>query len=199
MTDFPRVSDEEKQIARFLETRFGGRPRFFVHREAPDDEFYVAVAVKDDYPGADLVTCATNGISNYPLYNDDGSVYADTRLELVATCRSGQEGGLREMLFFSGRTVVKQRWLCAPGVFLLGAVSRFGAFGDMEHLYFTTPFAQEGFESTVFGERRVSWLAAIPVSTAEMNFAREKSTEALEDLFVEKDVDWENLQRRSAV
>jgi antitoxin YqcF len=199
MADFSRVSDEEKQIARFLEARFAGRLRFSIHRNAPDDEFYVAIAVEEEYPGLGLVTCATNGISNSPLYNADGSVYPDTRLELVATCRSGQEDSLREMLFFAGRTVVKQRWLCAPGIFLLDAVSRFGAFGDMSHLYFTTPFAQEGFESSMFGGRRVSWLAAIPVSTAEMNFARENSTEALEDLFVEKDVDWENLNRRSAV
>ena len=103
------------------------------------------------------------------------------------------------MLFFAGRTVVKQRWLCAPGVFLLDAVSRFGAFGDMAHLYFTTPFAQEGFESSNFGDRRVSWLTAIPVSTPEMNFARANSTDALEQRFVEKDVDWKNLKRRSAV
>ena len=122
MADFPKVSDEEKQIARFLEARFEGRPRFFIHRDAPGDEFYVAVAVKGDYPRPDLVTCATNGISNHPLYNSDGSVYPDTRLELVATCRTGQEDSLREMLFFAGRTVVKQRWLCAPGVFLLDAV-----------------------------------------------------------------------------
>lgn len=199
MSDFPTVSNEEKLIARFLEARFEGRPRFFIHRDAPDDEFYTAIAVMDDYPGTDLVTCATNGISNSPLYNSDGSIYPDTRLELIATCRSGQEENLREMLFFAGRTVVKQRWLCAPGVFLLDAVSRFGSFGDMSHLYFTTPFAQDGFETAVFGDRRVSWLAAIPVSTAEMNFARQNSTEALEDLFVEKDVDWEHLYRRSAV
>ena len=199
MADFPKVSDEEKQIARFLEERFSGRPRFFIHRDSAEDDFYVAVAVKEDYPAPGLVTCATNGISNFPLYDSDGTIYAATRLELVSTCRPGQEEGLREMLFFAGRTVVKQRWLCAPGIFLLDAVSRFGAFGDMAHLYFTTPFAQEGFESSMFGDRRVSWLTAIPVSTAEMNFARENSTEALEDHFVEQDVDCENLTRRSSV
>jgi antitoxin YqcF len=199
MTEFPKVTDEEKQIARFLETRFSSRPRFFIHRDAPDDPVYIAIAVAENYPGAGLSTCATNGVSNHPLYDSTGAIYPDTRLELVATCRSPQAGQLREMVFFAGRTVVKDRWFCAPGVFLLNAVSRFGTFGDMKHLYFTTPFAQDGFVTNDFGDRRVSWLAAVPVSDAEMQFARNKSTSALEDHFVAKDVDWENISRKSSM
>lgn len=195
----PTISAEEKEIARFLEERFGERPRFFIHRDSPDDSFYIAVAVKEHFPGNDLVTCATNGTSNMPLYAADGTIYADTRLELVGTCRSGQESNFRELIYFAGRTIAKDRWACAPGVFLWNAVRRFGQFGDMEHLYFTTPFAQEGFVTHTFGSRKVSWLAVVPVSTAEVQFARANSTEQLEDHFVSRDVDWENLNRRSAL
>ncbi len=69
----------------------------------------------------------------------------------------------------------------------------------MKHLYFTTPFAQDGFATTTLGKRRVSWIAALPVSDAQMQFAREKSTSALEDHFIAKDVDWENLSWSSSI
>lgn len=194
----PTVSAGEKEIARFLETRFGGRPKFFIHRETPDDTLHIAVAEKLDFPGVGLTTCATNGISNYPLYKD-GDEYTKTKLELVGTCLQNQAGDYRELLFYAGLIVVKQKWFCAPGTFLQDAVSRFGNFGDMRHLYFTTPFAQEGFETSLFTDRKVSWLTAIPVSTREVEYAREKSTDALEDLFESSDFAWENLSRKSLV
>jgi len=67
----------------------------------------------------------------------------------------------------------------------------------MEHLYFTMPFAFEGFVTTTFGQRTVSWLAAIPVSTAEVEYARQNSTEMLKDAFEQKDIDWFDLNRAS--
>lgn len=196
---YPTVSAEEKQIARYLSDQFGQMPKFHFHRETEDDPTYVAIGVIDNQPGTGLSTLATNGLSNHPLFNDDGSVYTDTRLEFIGTCSSDQTDDFREMIFFAANTIIKQKWFCAPGTFLRNAVSKFGNFGEMQHLYFATPFVFDGFETTMFGGRTVSWLTPIPVSTAEMKFAQENSTEALEDIFEEVDFDWQNLGRSSIV
>lgn len=195
--NLPQISQEEKLIAKYLETSLGKRPKFFIHRDEPTDPVYVAIGRVGDSPSHQLTALATNGISNYPLYASDGSVYPDTRLELVGACETDQADEFEQMIFFSARTIIKQKWFCAPGTFLSNAVSRFGKFGDMQHLYFTTPFGFDGFSTERFGERKVSWLSPIPVSSAEVQFARENSTEKLEEAFEENDVDWFNLKRAS--
>jgi antitoxin YqcF len=193
------VSDEEKAIARFYEATIGSRPKFTVHRDSENDPIYVAVARADERPDDGMVTLLTNGISNYPLYTDQGTIYPDTRLELAASCYAQSAEQLQDMIYFAGSVVVKQRWFCRPGSFLQSAVSRFGDFGDMEHLYFTTPFAIEGLTTQIFGDRKVSWLQALPVSTAEVEFARAHSTDELEARLEDNDVDWADLRRSSVV
>ncbi|WHA41647.1 suppressor of fused domain protein [Agrobacterium larrymoorei] len=195
--NLPQISEEEKLIAKYLEKSFGHRPKFFIHRDDPEDSAYVAIGQVGDFPSDKLTALATNGISNYPLYNSEGQEYPDTRLELVGACEADQVNDFEQMIFFSARTIIKQKWFCAPGTFLSNAVSRFGTFGEMQHLYFTTPFAFEGFTTSNFGDRKVSWLSPIPVSTAEVQFARENSTDKLEEAFEENDVDWFNLRRAS--
>lgn len=194
-----KVSDEEKAIARFYEATVGRRPKFIIHRDSEDDPIYIAVASADDTPDDGLITLLTNGVSNHPLYTEAGDIFPGTRLELTGTCYSQHAEALREMLYFAGISIVKQRWFCAPGTFLQSAVARFGDFGDMQHLYFTTPYSVEGLTTQTFNDRRVSWLQAMPVSTAEVEFSRARSTDELEALFEENDADWLDLGRRSIV
>lgn len=192
--NLPQILQEEKLIAKYLETSLGKRPKFFIHTDELTDPVYVAIGRVSDSPSPQLTAFATNGISNYPLYASDGSVYPDTRLEFVGACETDQADEFEQMIFFSARTIIKQKWFCAPGTFLSNAVSQ---FGDMQHLYFTTPFGFDGFSTESFGERKVSWLSPVPVSSAELQFARENSTEKLEEAFEENDVDWFNLKRAS--
>lgn len=190
------VSPEEKMIARFYEEVWKARPKFFIHRRDADDSSFVAIGQVAEVPGEGLVSLGTNGLSNHPLYRENGDEYADTRLELLGACLDSQVDDFEQMLFFSSRIVIEQRWLCAPGTFLLDAVSRFGTFPAMQHLYFTTPFAFEGFQTQTFGQRTVSWLQAVPVSTSEMELARRNSTDALETVMEEQDIDWFDLNRQ---
>ncbi|MGL5737222.1 MAG: suppressor of fused domain protein, partial [Beijerinckiaceae bacterium] len=79
------------------------------------------------------------------------------------------------------------------------AVSQFGAFGDMRHLYFTPDFSSEDFGTRQFGTRTVSWLTALPVSDAELKFAEKESTAALEEKLAAADFDWSNIARQSVL
>lgn len=195
-----QVSDSEKAIARFLETLYGERPRTFILQENPDDPFFVGVAIKRDYPAAGMVTLATIGVSNHPLYNDDGTEYPDARVEFIASCRAGQEDDLEESLFLAARFVGKKKGFAHPGAFLRDLFGRFRQGTPVPHALLTTPFAYEGLGAVRdFGNRKVAWLQVVPASSAEIGYAQAHSTEALEELFEMKDIEWENLDRPSVI
>ena len=190
------ISPPEKAIAKHLETVFVTRPRIFVHREEENDPYYIAIARVQDYPDIGMVTMSTVGTSNSPLIQEDGSEYTQTRVEFIASCASGQEDVLGEALFRAALFVGKIKGFAQPGIFLNNLIGEFRPSTPVPHGFLTTPFAYEGLAaSNEFSGRIVSWLQVIPVSKSEITHAQEHSTDALETLFEDKNVDWENLDR----
>lgn len=70
---------------------------------------------------------------------------------------------------------------------------------EMEHVLFTSPFLWEKLISLDFIDKKVTWLLAVPISTKELLFAEREGTEALEDLFEEKDIDIFDISRNSVI
>lgn len=70
----------------------------------------------------------------------------------------------------------------------------------MRHFYFTTPFLWgDRLKTQKFGELRVSWLQAIPISDSEREVVDSKGPNALDDLFEEHQIDVYNLNRKPVV
>lgn len=195
-----KVSDSEKAIARHLETVFGSRPRIFINRESEDDPLYIGIARVEDYPGEAMVTLSTIGTSNSPLMQEDETEYAPTRVEFIATCEEGQERDVEQALFKAALFVAKGKGFARPGMFLDDLFGRFRPSTPVPHAYLTTPFAYEGLiDRKDFAGRTVSWLQIVPVSSSEIDYSQTNSTDALETLFEERDVDWSNLDRAPVV
>ncbi|VFR24019.1 unknown [plant metagenome] len=195
-----QISDSEKAIARHLETVFGARPRVVVHRQAAEDPFYIGIAHAQDTPSPGLVTLSTIGVSNHPLYQDDGTEFPHTRVEFIASCEAGQESDLAEALFLAATFVGKSRGFACPGIFLHGLIGRFRPASPVPHALLTTPFAYEGLDAVKeFAGRRVSWLLVQAVSADEIDYAQAHSTSALEDVFEEAEIDWTSLDRACAM
>lgn len=190
------ISPSEKSIARHLETVFCVRPRIFIHRENEGDPFHVGIARVEDYPGPGMMTMSTIGASNYPIYRDDGSIYEDTRAEFIASCQSGQEDAFIEALFRATVYIGEVKGFACPGIFLHDLFGRSRPTSDVPHAFLTSPFAYDGLgKPNTFEGRVVSWLQMLPVSTSEIAFAQEHSTDALETLFEERDIEWDSLDR----
>ena len=194
------ISLSEKAIGRHLVTVFGKRPRIFVHRESENDTFYVAIARVEDYPEAGMVTMSTIGASNAPIYKDDGSIYKDTRVEFIASCKSGQEDDLSEALFRAAAYVGKVKGFACPGIFLHNLFGMFRPATSVPHALLTSPFAYDGLgKPSEFAGRIVSWLLVLPVSASEIDYAQQHSSDALETVFEEQDIEWESLDRTPAI
>lgn len=69
----------------------------------------------------------------------------------------------------------------------------------MKHVLFVTPTLWGELKSKEFEEKKVVWLMLVPISENEYKFAEEKGSDALEDLFVEKQIDVYDLNRASVV
>ncbi|XUY30128.1 suppressor of fused domain protein (plasmid) [Agrobacterium sp. rho-8.1] len=194
------ISPCEKAIAKHLEEVFGNRPKIFIHRETKDDPFFIAVASMADYPSPGMVTMSTIGTSSYPLFQDDGAEYPDTRVEFIASAQTGQDADMEQALFRAAVFVGKVKGFARPGIFLHNLIGQFRNSGHVPHAFLTTPFAYDGLEDKkVFSGQRVSWLQVLPVSEREISYAQENSTDVLEDLFEREDIEWENIDRLSAV
>jgi len=143
---------------------------------------------------------STIGASNYPIYRDDGSIYDDTRAEFIASCQSGQEAVFIEALFRAAVYVGKVKGFACPDIFLHDLFGQFRPTSLVPHAFLTSPFAYDGLgKPNTFEGRIVSWLQVLPVSASEITFAQERSTDALETLFEERDVEWDSLDRTPVI
>ncbi|MGI4945537.1 MAG: suppressor of fused domain protein [Janthinobacterium lividum] len=194
------ISPAEKIIARHLEAVFRCRPRIVAHHDDGNDPFRIGIARVSGYPALSLTTMSTIGLSTRQLCHAGGSEHPATRLELIASCRDGQEDDLAETLFLAACFVGTRRGPAQPGIFLNDLLGRFRLSSPVPHGFLTTPFAYEDLLATRdFAGRRVTWLQVVPVSGREVTYARTHSTDALETLFEQQGIEWDDLDRASAV
>lgn len=153
-----------------------------------------------DYPAENMVTLSTVGVSNYLLYLEDGSIYAATRVEFIASCQEHEAADMALALGNAARLVSKVRGFVRPGIFLFDLIGQFRRESTVPHGLLITPFAYPGLkEHGPFGETIVSWLQVIPVSTSEIDFAKALSSDALIELFIKEDIDWDRLDRTPVI
>lgn len=184
----------EQAITDHLSSVFGS-PLVLEHR-VNDREPAIYIGTVLDYPAEHMVTLSTVGVSNYPLYRDDGSVYAPTRVEFIASCQRHELEDMVLVLRDAARFVSQVKGFARPGIFLFNLIGDFRRESTVPHGLLTTPFAYEGLKDHgPFDGIIVSWLQILPVSTSEVDFAQHLSTDDLEDLFVKEDIDWDRLDR----
>ena len=140
------VSSCEKAIAKHLEDVFGQRPKIFIHRETKDDPFFIGIARVADYPAPGMVTMSTIRTSSYPLFQDDGAEYPDTRVEFITSAQTGQDADMEQALFRAAVFVGKVKGFARPGIFLHNLIGQFRNSAHVPHAFLTTPFAYDGLE-----------------------------------------------------
>ncbi|MHA6861728.1 suppressor of fused domain protein [Ralstonia pseudosolanacearum] len=67
----------------------------------------------------------------------------------------------------------------------------------MKHFLFTSPFLWEEFNGVDFGDKKVHWLLAVPISDAEHAYLRDHGLDALERAFEDRQIDIFDINRDS--
>jgi antitoxin YqcF len=97
--------------------------------------------------------------------------------------------------------VASGQYSLTPGVIHPGTVELYEPDVTMKHMLFVTPFlwGEDTLAPLEDDEAVVLFLQGVPISDAEFEFAGEHGTDALEDKFVEAQIDVFDLNRPSAV
>ena len=72
---------------------------------------------------------------------------------------------------------------------------------DMKHLFLMLPppLWKKAFGVTDADDSIITFLYALPISQAECDYMAEKGIDALQDLFVEKNIDMFDFERKSVL
>ena len=154
-----------------------------------------------DCPGNRLLTCTTLGLINYDIGFKNGD--KDIRIELVGV--SMIKGDLEtadliaRILSTAAFGIMENHFPCGLGTVFPDILSGYLPNDDMKHIVFINPppFWKEKFGAVQLEDFTLTWLCVQPISDAELAFLKEKGLKALLDLFVEKNINMFDLNRKS--
>jgi hypothetical protein len=186
-----KISDSNKALAAKIITVFGVKPRISRYWDEEEKSF-IDVMVCEHSPQKNVFTYATLGLSDYTIQNKR------TRVEFVGAFGAVFEEPER-IISTAAFCVINSKWEIFPGAVFPDVVSMYRENSDMKHLLFCPPFLWDDLVTQEFSDKTVSWLMLVPISENEYQFAERNGSDALEDLFVEKQIDVFNLDRSSVV
>ncbi len=188
----------EREVGRFLARvaakAFGGEPHVDRYYDEAESRF-IDVLSCADRPAEEYSTYSTLGLHRTANLMEG----VDIRVE-VAGVAPTQATAFPNMLATAAFYVMKDGWLCAPGVVFPNLVREYDLSSTVEHVLWTPPFAWEELSAVeVDGDTAVHWLQAVPISEGERRLLVEHGFDVLESLFVEHEVEYFDLERPSLV
>nr|OAI62072.1 hypothetical protein RSP597_22065 [Ralstonia solanacearum] len=187
------VSNVSKKIARHIASKFGGTPK--VTRYWSDDQaISVDLLAAVGSPCGGVVSYGTIGLSDYPVcINDAGDQVCVELLGACADVVKNFPNALTTAVFY----VIRNQWRCVHGGVLQNALDMYKLSATMKHFLLSFPFPWEGFSGVDFGDRKVNWLLAVPISDAERIYLRDHGLQALERAFEGRQIDIFDINRDS--
>ncbi|SFT02500.1 suppressor of fused domain protein [Marininema halotolerans] len=190
------VTEEKKIIAKSALHSFGGTPS--VYRCWDDNRnSHVDLVTCKNRPYEGINSSATIGLSDFSIGYSAGDV--PLRTEIVGAANSEFEW-FPNVLSTCAFNVINSQMECGMGKIHHDVIEMYYPSFEMKHILFVPPFLwEESLKTIDFPDKKVAWLMAIPISENEYRYAKEKGSEALEDLFEKKEIDFYDLKRKSVV
>jgi len=188
------VSIDHQALAHYFAQSVGGLPSVDQYWDKAKKSSVDIVSLPDR-PGAGVTTYSTIGVSDHSI--DLMSDGLSLRAELMLTLRTA-DAAAPNILATCAMDVINDRVRIRPGSILYKAVALYREGLAMEHILVVSPFVWL-LEAQTFNDRKVGWLACVPISEAERLHAVEHGAEALEALLEEKGADAFNLERPSVL
>ncbi len=189
------VSVENKALAKHAWMAFGGTPTVRAYHH-DTEKMSVDVLRCDDRPSAGVTSYSTIKLSDHPMLKADGTEFP-TRLELVGACATADEF-FPNVLASAAFCIIRTPKVYFPGSVLPGYVRQYYPSTTVPHLYLTAPFLWVDYLTTLECETKsVSWLLVVPISDGEQSYLAKRGDSALEDLFVQHQIDIFDLNRVS--
>jgi hypothetical protein len=191
-----KISPQHKAIAKRCASVFGGSPK--VNRFWDNEKVSCIDLLRcEGAPQPGVTSFSTIGLSDETLKLEGNET--DIRVELLGACGSGFKS-FDNVLATTAFHIKNSGWFPEPLQIFPKMVAIHDASETMQHVFFLPPFLWEPeFATQTIGDHTISWLLVIPISDHEYTYAKTKGGGALEDLFVEKQIDVFDLNRPSVV
>lgn len=186
------VSKENKALAAYLRTVFGGTPSVFTFWDE-DNRSSVDIMTTRDSPEPGVSSYATLGLSDTSIGQSSDGIPLRVELLLVST---NEEQAAPQILASSAFTIINSKQKATPGAIFSRVIELYLPESDMKHILLAPPFLWK-LETQEFSTKKVAWLLAVPISDKEMKFAAQKGSDALEDLLQEKQANIFDPERKS--
>ncbi|MGW5076607.1 suppressor of fused domain protein [Rhodococcus sp. NPDC004095] len=197
-------SDDVRQAARRIREVFGMMPQVLRFRAAVDadtdgeepDE--VSIAVGDGCPGPGFASYATLDLVRYPtnVTTDDGR---PIRTELITVGRADYRR-LADVLAQCAFAVASGSFHVTPNTIVPNAVHEADPGRGTKHVLLVVPFIWPDLEILVDRDEDVTtWLQAVPITDAELEFASRRGTGELFSRLEAAGADVSDIDRASVV
>jgi hypothetical protein len=188
------VSNEKKIIAKTALEAFGGKSSVMKYwDEKKENSIDILASIDRSHSG--VTSYSTIGLNEYSI----GYISKETPLvvEIVGACAANLDS-FPNILASCAFNIINTKFKCYPGAIFENVIELYISDNSMKHILFTTPFLWDDRLKTIqLPDKKVAWLLAIPISEEEFKYAKEKGTEALEELFEENQIDVFNIKRKS--
>ncbi|EIT84360.1 hypothetical protein A374_16278 [Fictibacillus macauensis ZFHKF-1] len=150
----------------------------------------------EDLPFMSAVTFATIGL----CHHDIGYTINDRplRTELIGACTPEFEW-FANVIVTCALYVAASDQHCAPGTVFPDVVSEIDPEGTLHHVMVVSPFQWDALQPLELEETSLTWLQAVPISEAELSYAKEHGSEQLLEQLLEKGANLADLRRTSIV
>jgi len=190
------VSESNKAVARKVAEAFGSFPKITNYLDV-DEQNSVDIAAVVDSPQEGITSYSTVSLSDWPLYV--GGRVHETRIEMAGGAPSEVEL-FQNAISTAALCVIKQKWECYPGAIFRDVLAMYHLSTTLKHAMFAEPFIWEGLEESLqLSDRLVSWLMMVPIADSEYEFAIDRGSDALSQLFEDHQIDVWDLQRKPVV
>src|SRR6266496_2950967 len=182
-----------RAVARAAAAAIGGDPVVRRHYDASESTSVDIVQFRDR-PSPGFSTYSTLSLHHATNILDG----IDIRIEILGVA-SSMLADFPNLLATAAFYVIKDRWLCAPGVVFPNLLADYSLSRVLTHLLFVPPSPWETLSSVeVAPETTIHWLLAIPISDTEHRFLTEHGYNELEKLFDSKRIEYFDLERTPA-
>jgi hypothetical protein len=190
------ASEKNMKIFKSLLSAFEGKTGIFTYWDE-DKKSSVDILSHDNHPAVGVTSYGTIGLSDHPMIQD-GKVFP-VRLELVGACTSDVET-FANIISTAAFFIINDHFFCSPGAVLRNVIDMYDRTLELKHALFLPPFLWQGPLSSIdYQSTPIAWLLLVPITEQERQYLEDHGVDALEDLFVRKQIDVFDLLRKSVV
>ncbi len=186
---------EEKMLGVLRETLGGVQAAFSYMKDGAENKIDILYAKQS--PGGNYLTASTLGMVNRTTGYQDSATGKDIRAELIMSSYGGHDMA-GKILSTAGDGIYTTNIRYGYGTVLKDVMSIYYPNSDMKHLFLMLPppLWKKSFGVTDADDSLITFLYALPVSQAECDYMSENGIEALQNLFVEKNIDMFDFERK---